>query len=103
MVGKHMRGAGWVILLCFTLAPFGRGYSILTHEEIVDLLWKDQIQPLLKKRFPRATTEDLRTAHAHAYGGSMLQDMGCYPQIRANNRAVSQTLFLRGMPSALAV
>lgn len=54
-------------------------YSVLTHEEIVDLLWLDQIRPLLLKRFPGATDEDLRKAHAFAYGGCMLQDMGYYP------------------------
>ena len=54
-------------------------YSVLTHEEVVDLLWKDDIQPLLTKRFPTATPEDLKKAHAFAYGGSLIQDMGYYP------------------------
>jgi hypothetical protein len=54
-------------------------YSVLTHEEIVDLLWQDQIQPMLKQRFPGATEEDLRKAHAFAYGGCVIQDMGYYP------------------------
>jgi len=54
-------------------------YSVLTHEEVVDLLWKDDIQPLLTKRFPAATAEDLKKAHAFAYGGSLIQDMGYYP------------------------
>jgi hypothetical protein len=54
-------------------------YSVLTHEEVVDLLWKDDIQPLLTKRFPMATSEDLKKAHAFADGGSLIQDMGYYP------------------------
>lgn len=54
-------------------------YSVLTHEEVVDLLWKDNIQPLLSKRFPSATADDLKKAHAFAYGGSLIQDMGYYP------------------------
>src|ERR1039457_4757511 len=54
-------------------------YSVLTHEEVVDLLWKDDIQPLLTKRFPTASADDLRKAHAFAYGGSLVQDMGYYP------------------------
>jgi hypothetical protein len=54
-------------------------YSVLTHEQVVDLLWKDDIEPLLKKRFPDATADDLRKAHAFAYGGSLVQDMGYYP------------------------
>ena len=52
---------------------------MLTHEQIVDLLWKDQIQPLLLRRFPGSTEDDLRKAHAFAYGGSVIQDMGYYP------------------------
>jgi hypothetical protein len=57
----------------------GHAYSVLTHEQVVDLLWKDDIEPLLKKRFPAANAEDLRQAHAFAYGGSLVQDMGYYP------------------------
>jgi len=56
-----------------------RAYSVLTHEQVVDLLWADQIRPLLTRRFPHATGEDLRKAHAFAYGGSLVQDMGYYP------------------------
>lgn len=54
-------------------------YSVLTHEEVVDLLWNDTIQPLLLKRFPDATPDDLKKAHAFAYGGCLVQDMGYYP------------------------
>ena len=55
------------------------GYSVLTHEQVVDLMWKDQIQPLLLKRFPGASDDDVLKAHAYAYGGSLVQDMGYYP------------------------
>lgn len=65
------------LLLCLSAAS--RGYSVLTHEQVVDLLWKDQIEPLLVKRFPDASADDLRKAHAFAYGGSLVQDMGYYP------------------------
>lgn len=54
-------------------------YSVLTHEEIVDLVWKDNLIPMLKKRFPAATDDELQKAHAFAYGGSLIQDMGYYP------------------------
>ena len=54
-------------------------YSVLTHEEIVDLAWKDNLVPMLKHRFPAATDDDLKKAHAFAYGGSLIQDMGYYP------------------------
>jgi hypothetical protein len=52
---------------------------VLTHEEVVDLVWKDNFLPLLKKRFPAATDDELKKAHAFAYGGSLIQDMGYYP------------------------
>lgn len=67
------------ICLFFALRAACAAYSVLTHEQVVDLLWKDDIQPLLVKRFPDANPEDLRKAHAFAYGGSLVQDMGYYP------------------------
>src|SRR5579863_1340980 len=67
-----------VAMLAGLPTPSG-AYSVLTHEEVVDLLWKDDIQPLLLKRFPNATPEDIKKAHAFAYGGSLIQDMGYYP------------------------
>ncbi|MGC2196970.1 MAG: zinc dependent phospholipase C family protein [Terriglobales bacterium] len=75
---RSVRAAFLFFIFLFTvrLCP---AYSVLTHEEIVDLLWKDQFEPLLKQRFPSATEEDLRKAHAYAYGGSLIQDMGYYP------------------------
>ena len=54
-------------------------YSVLTHEEIVDLLWTSEIQPLLLQRFPGLTQDQIRDAHAYAYGGSVIQDLGYYP------------------------
>ena len=68
-----------IAVFIFGLAQICGAYSVLTHEEIVDLLWKDDIQPLLIKRFPAATADDLKKAHAFAYGGSLVQDMGYYP------------------------
>ncbi len=56
-----------------------RGYSVLSHEAIIDSTWKDSIQPLLLKRFPQTTADDLLHARAYAYGGCIIQDMGYYP------------------------
>ena len=67
------------VALLVGLSAGCRAYSVLTHEQVVDLLWKDDIEPLLTKRFPTATDDDLRKAHAFAYGGSLVQDMGYYP------------------------
>jgi hypothetical protein len=60
-------------------APSCSGYSVLTHEAIIDAAWNDSIVPLLLKRFPNATPEELLQAHAYAYGGAIIQDMGYYP------------------------
>jgi Zinc dependent phospholipase C len=68
-----------LLLLTTCAAQPCAAYSVLTHEEIVDLAWKDNFLPLLKKRFPSATDDDLKKAHAFAYGGSLVQDMGYYP------------------------
>jgi hypothetical protein len=54
-------------------------YSVLTHEEIVDLLWTDEIRPLLLKQYPGLSEDQLKEAHAYAYGGAVIQDLGYYP------------------------
>jgi hypothetical protein len=60
-------------------APECVGYSVLTHEAIIDAAWKEDIEPVLLSRFPDATAEQLVEAHAYAYGGAIIQDMGYYP------------------------
>jgi len=65
-----------VVILC---CGASLAYSVLTHEEIVDLLWADQIQPLLLKRYPGLSEDQIREAHAYAYGGAVIQDLGYYP------------------------
>ena len=73
----------WRLFLALALmlfhVPNCAGYSILTHEAIIDAAWNDGIEPLLLKRFPNATPEDLLHAHAYAYGGAIIQDLGYYP------------------------
>jgi hypothetical protein len=54
-------------------------YSVLTHEEVVDLVWTSDIRPLLLQRFPELTEAQIKEAHAYAYGGSVIQDLGYYP------------------------
>jgi hypothetical protein len=76
---RTILGLGLGILLLLAVRPTCVAYSVLTHEQVVDLVWKDDIQPLLKQRFPSATEDDLKNAHAFAYGGSLVQDMGYYP------------------------
>src|ERR1700733_13054859 len=54
-------------------------YSVLSHEAVVDSAWDDAIKPLLLKRFPGSSREELKEAHSYAYGGSVIQDLGYYP------------------------
>jgi len=68
-----------ILVIAFYICPPSHAYSILTHEAIIDATWKDNIQPLLLKRFPAASEEELKKAHAYAYGGAIIQDIGYYP------------------------
>ena len=73
------RCALFLELLALLLARPAFAYSVLTHEAIIDSTWDTSIEKLLLKRFPDATPEQLIEAHAYAYGGSIIQDMGYYP------------------------
>ena len=55
------------------------GYSVLSHEAIIDIVWGSHIRPALLRRFPQATPDELKKAHANAYAGCIIQDMGYYP------------------------
>ena len=71
---------GITLLLVVVICRCGlSAYSVLTHEEIVDLLWTDEIRPLLGKRYPGLSEDQLKQAHAYAYGGAVIQDLGYYP------------------------
>jgi hypothetical protein len=54
-------------------------YSILVHEAIIDASWAKSIEPLLRLKFPAATAGQLKNAHAYAYGGSIVPDIGYFP------------------------
>jgi hypothetical protein len=68
-----------VLALCLALPSETEGYAVLAHEAIIDTVWATSLRPLLLKRFPEATGEEIKTAHAYAYGGAIIQDMGYYP------------------------
>src|ERR1700691_1119993 len=79
---------GWRLLSVRVLASFlvvlmcsggSTAYSVLSHEEIVDLLWGDEIRPLLLNRYPGLSDDQIKEAHAYAYGGAVIQDLGYYP------------------------
>src|SRR6478609_4315073 len=75
---QHFRILAIVLILLLSVAS-SHAYSVLTHEEIVDLLWIDQIRPLVLSRYPGLTDDQIREAHAYAYGGAVIQDLGYYP------------------------
>jgi hypothetical protein len=79
--GKMTRFPGIVRLLFAILlsSSISYGYSVLSHEAIIDSVWDASLQKLLLKRFPNATPEELEQAHAYAYGGCIIQDLGYYP------------------------
>ena len=75
-----MRAAAVTLLVVLALGTRDAGaYSVLSHEANIDALWDTGIRPLLVKRFPRATRDELLEARAFAYGGSVIQDLGYYP------------------------
>jgi len=72
-------------LFCF-LVPLAlippkpiHAYSVLTHEALIDRDWERSLKPILLRRFPDPTPDQLKEAHAYAYGGAIIQDMGYYP------------------------
>ena len=68
-----------VLILMLALGPqYGRAYSVLTHEALIDAAWDNYIAVLLKQKY-KLTPEQLKDAHAYAYGGAVAPDMGYYP------------------------
>jgi hypothetical protein len=67
------------VSLALLVASPSDGYSVLSHEAMVDALWDVKLKPVLLARFPNATPEQLKEAHGYAYGGAIIQDIGFYP------------------------
>src|SRR2546427_12347043 len=67
------------LLLVLLICNGAFAYSVLTHEEIVDLVWTSELRPLLLQRFPGLSEEDLTEAHAYAYRGRTIHDIRSYP------------------------
>jgi hypothetical protein len=72
-----LRLLGVVCLLAFATPAFS--YSLLTHEQLIDLTWDDSIVPFLLSRYPGLTPAQLDEARSYAYGGCVIQDIGYYP------------------------
>jgi Zinc dependent phospholipase C len=67
------------LYVALLIANPSSAYSVLSHEAIVDALWDVKLKPVLLARFPNATPEQLKEAHAYGYGGAIIQDIGFYP------------------------
>ncbi len=80
---KAAKQIGWfAVILVIQLIAWSRpasAYSLLTHEQLIDLTWNDSIVPLLLSRYPGLSAEQLEHARAYAYGGCVIQDIGYYP------------------------
>ncbi len=68
-----------IIAFIFFATQHSFAYSVLSHEAIIDETWESSIQPLLKKKYPGATEEQLKEAHAYVYGGAIIPDLGYFP------------------------
>jgi len=77
--GVACRRAGVLVLALLASTSSLPAYSVLTHEAIIDSAWDGSIKPQLLRRFPQSSPDDLLHAHAYAYAGCILQDMGYYP------------------------
>jgi hypothetical protein len=66
------------LAVCLWPSPV-HAYGVLAHLALVDAAWDDALVPALRQRFPGLTEEQLRRAHAAAYGGALLHDIGYYP------------------------
>ena len=71
----------FLLPVLFFFIPFcSHALGVLTHEAIVDAAWDKTILPLLKQKYPGASAEEIKDAHAYAYGGAVAPDMGYYPR-----------------------
>lgn len=68
-----------LLAITFFHTPSARGFSVLSHQAVVDDTWHDTLVPALRQRFPKLAARDLERARAFAHGGSHLPDLGYFP------------------------
>jgi hypothetical protein len=56
-----------------------QAFSVLAHQTVVDQAGDTTLLPLLRKRFPNATQQDLDDTRGYARGGSHFPDLGYFP------------------------
>jgi hypothetical protein len=76
---RRSAAAFTTLLLVLGTPQPAAAYATFTHEELIELAWNNSIRPLLLKRYPGTSEAALREAHAFAFGGSLIQDLGYYP------------------------
>lgn len=80
MIVKFATGCSLLATALVLCSPRpAQAYSVLTHEALIDTIWDTSIKPVLLKKFPASTPEQLIAAHAYCYGGGIIQDVGYYP------------------------
>ena len=79
MVRKKVHHLALLLMLVLTCRQRTPAYSLLTHEQLIDLTWQDSIVPLLLSQYPNLTPAQLTRARSYAYGGCAIQDIGYYP------------------------
>jgi zinc dependent phospholipase C len=77
----RMRKAAVILMMFAVFSPAepADGYSVMSHQAIIDSAWEEGIKPALHKRFPDCREEELQRAKAYSYGGAIIQDLGYYP------------------------
>ena len=78
-IRHRLAAIAMVLGLLFSADAPAHAYSLLTHEQLIDLTWQSSIEPLLLSQYPNLTPEQLQEARAYAYGGCVIQDIGYYP------------------------
>jgi len=77
---SRLSRAAALLCLALLLSPErGSAYSVMSHQAIIDAAWEGEIKPVLRKRFPKASQEEIDRGQAYAYGGAIIQDLGYYP------------------------
>src|ERR1051325_8120017 len=80
MAAQPVSGIFMMMIFLIICRPVASpAFALLAHEAIIDASWDKTIQPLLKQKYPNATAEELKKAHAFVYGGSIIPDIGYYP------------------------
>src|SRR6266852_955193 len=92
--GPRLWGARIVALLLLLLmcASGSFAYSVLTHEQIVVLVWTDELSPLLLQRFPALPEEQSKDANEYAFA---LGALAHYASAIAGHPAVNQAVSIQ--------